>query len=83
LQKKNSELQLKETALQSSQQKLEMRRRAKGAEATLKSERVAFEEECLEDDLSRALIAQDAVEAREHAVIDQCQQEMKVFKFNK
>ena len=60
-------------------------RRAEGAEATLRSERAAFEEakECLEDDLSRALIAQDEAEKREQAVIEQCQREIKVFKFEK
>ena len=52
-----------------------MRRRAEEVEATLKLERAAFEEakECLEDDLSRALITQDMTEAHEQVVIDQCQ----------
>jgi len=48
---------------------VEMHQRAEEAEVTLKSERVAFEE----DDFSRALIAQDAADAREQAVIDHCQ----------
>ena len=45
----------------------EMRQRAEGAEATLRSERDAFEEaeECHEDDLRRTLIAQDEAEVRE------------------
>ena len=44
-----------------------MRQRTKEAEATLRSERDAFEKmkECLEDNLSRALIVQDEAEAHE------------------
>ena len=83
---RDSELQQKEFALQAAQQELEkMRQRAEGAEATLRSERDAFEEaqECLKDDLSRALVAQDEEEAREQATIDHCQRTVKVFKFKK
>ena len=55
------------------------------AEAALESERAAFKEEkmCLEDDLDQALPAKDAVEACIQTVADQCQWEMKVFKFKK
>ena len=44
----------------------EMRQRAKGAEDTLGSERAAFNptKACLEDDLNRALAAQEEAKAR-------------------
>ena len=56
---------------------------AEVAEATLESERVAFEEEeCFEDDLDQVQAATDATEARVRTVMDQCQWKM-VFKFKK
>ena len=60
-----------------------MHQRAERAEGTIRLERDVFEEarECLEDDLSRALIVQDAAEAQEHATIDHYQRMVNVFKF--
>jgi len=51
----------------------------------LGSERIAFKEAkgSLEDDLDQALIAKDTVEAHTKTKTDQCQWEMKVFKFKK
>jgi len=62
-----------------------MCQRAEGAEATLRSERDAFEEamEYLKDDLSRAQTAHDEAEAREEEAKADCQQTLKVFKFKK
>ena len=83
LRRKNVELQ-KESELQSTRGNLEEARQcAEMAEAMLESERVAFEEECLEDDLEQALAVRYAAEARVRTVTDQCQWEMKVFKFKK
>jgi len=55
------------------------------AEATLESERVAFDatKACLEDDLNRTLVAQDEAESREREAIDHCQRALKVFKYKK
>jgi len=49
------------------------------------SKRTAFEEAkgSLEDDLDQALIAKDTAEAHTKTITDQCQWEMKVFKFKK
>jgi len=62
-----------------------MCQRAEEAEATLRSEWDTFEEarDCLKDDLSRALIAQDAVEAQEQVMIDHYLKAVKVFKYKK
>jgi len=82
----DSELQQKEFVLQTAQQELkEMRQRAERAEAILRSEHNAFEEkmECLEDNLSRALIAQDEAKVCERKAIDHCQRAVKIFKFKK
>ena len=68
MQRRNSKLQQKEFALQKTRQELdEMGQRAEGAEATLELERAAFNEvrACLEDNLNRALVAQDEAEACE------------------
>ena len=83
--KRDSELQQKEFALQTVQQELEkIHQHAEGAETTLRLERDTFEEtECLEDDLSRALIAQDEAEAHKQEAINHCQRVVKVFKFKK
>ena len=86
LRRKDSELQQKETELQATQRKLvEVRERADMTEATLGSERIAFGKAkgSLEDDLDQALIAKDTVEAHTKTKTDQCQWEMKVFKFKK
>ena len=83
---KDSELQQRGSALLAAQQPLEeMRQRAEGAKATLRSERDAFEEtvEYIKDDLSRAQIAHDEAEAREQEAIADCQRALKVFKFKK
>ena len=55
------------------------------AEATLGSERTAFRvaKKSLESDLDQTLTAKDAMEARVQQIINQCQREMKVFKFKK
>jgi len=51
------------------------------AEAILRSERDAIEEmkECLEDDLSQVLMAQDEAKAHEQEAIDHYQWALKVF----
>ena len=85
LQWKDSELQ-KESELRSTRGELEEGcQHIEVAEATLGSERTTFEnaKERFEDDLNQALTAKDAVEARVRVVTDQCQWEMKVFKFKK
>ena len=82
----DSELHQKEFALQTAEQELkEMRQRAEKAETTLRSERDTFEEtkECLGDDLSRALVAQDEAEACKREVVDHCLRAVKIFKFKK
>jgi len=81
---KDFELQQRGYALLAAQQALEeMRQCAKGAKATLRSERDVFEEkvEYLKDDLSQAQIAHDEAEAREQEAIPDCQCTLKVFKF--
>jgi len=63
MQKRDSELQQKEFVVQTARQELkEMCQRAEEAEAILGSEKVAFNEAkvCLEDDLNRALAAQES-----------------------
>ena len=83
---RNSELQQKKSALLAAQQELEeMHQRAEEAEATLRSERDAFEKatECLNDELTRAQIAQDEADEREQQAIADCERVLKVFKFKK
>jgi len=85
LRHKDSKLQ-QEAVLQSIQRELEeMSHRAEMAEATLGSERTAFgvAKESFESDLNQTLTAKDAAEACVQQIIDQCQREMKVFKFKK
>ena len=68
------------------QQELEEKhQRAEKAEATLRSERDAFEKatECLNDELTRAQIAQDEADAHEQEAKANCERVLKVFKFKK
>jgi len=57
--------------------------RAEETEATLRSERDAFEEvrECLTDDFDRVQIALEEAEAREQEAVADCQHALRVFKF--
>ena len=82
---KDSESQQKEEELQSIQRELEKMHDAEMVEATLGSERTAFgvAKESLESDLDQALTAKDATKAHIQQIIDQCQREIKVFKFKK